>query len=253
MRIFAVYFNLDAASADMDSIFTDADRLAWFNGFRAAARGGEIPKEWSGAMLLGASFGAAAHQDALARHLKQSERGKASAAARVAKHGTSNPRANRKQDVNHGSATVLTGCEPRLNHIEYPVSSIEEPVTKNDNPISSNQEKTGRFAPPTEDQVREYCDERNNRVDPSAFIAYYESIGWVIGKHKMKSWKGAVQTWEKKDGFKPTQQPASEAASQKIQYELAYQESQQGKAAAALKERLQAIVDARKAQEQAGA
>lgn len=56
-----------------------------------------------------------------------------------------------------------------------------------------------RFTPPTADEVRAYCQERNNQVDPERFINFYESKGWMIGKNKMKDWKAAVRTWERKD------------------------------------------------------
>ena len=51
--------------------------------------------------------------------------------------------------------------------------------------------------PPTVEMVREYCQERNNSVDPEAFVSFYDSKGWMIGKNKMKDWKAAVRTWEK--------------------------------------------------------
>lgn len=54
-----------------------------------------------------------------------------------------------------------------------------------------------KFVPPTEAEVREYCEQRNNGVDASAFVNFYESKGWMIGKNKMKDWKAAVRTWER--------------------------------------------------------
>lgn len=53
-----------------------------------------------------------------------------------------------------------------------------------------------RFAPPTIEQVAEYCRQRKNNINAERFCAYYESIGWMVGKHKMKDWKQAVITWE---------------------------------------------------------
>lgn len=53
------------------------------------------------------------------------------------------------------------------------------------------------FVPPTVEEVREYCQERNNRIDPDSFVNFYESKGWLIGKNRMKDWKAAVRTWEK--------------------------------------------------------
>ena len=56
-----------------------------------------------------------------------------------------------------------------------------------------------RFTKPTLDEVRAYCQERNNKVDPESFIDFYESKGWKIGKDTMKDWKAAVRTWERRD------------------------------------------------------
>lgn len=54
-----------------------------------------------------------------------------------------------------------------------------------------------RFVPPTVDEVRAYCQDRQNGVDPQRFVDYYTSNGWMVGKNKMKDWKAAVRTWEK--------------------------------------------------------
>lgn len=61
---------------------------------------------------------------------------------------------------------------------------------------------TTRFQKPSVDEVREYCKERNNSVDPERFHAYYESNGWKVGKNPMKNWKSAIVTWEKGDNGK---------------------------------------------------
>lgn len=55
------------------------------------------------------------------------------------------------------------------------------------------------FSPPTVEEVRAYCTERGNSVDPEAFVDFYASKGWMIGKNKMKDWKAAVRTWEQGD------------------------------------------------------
>lgn len=55
-----------------------------------------------------------------------------------------------------------------------------------------------RFSPPTLEEVSQYCIERQNNVDPSRWIDHYTSNGWLVGKNKMKDWKAAVRTWEKK-------------------------------------------------------
>jgi predicted phage replisome organizer len=57
--------------------------------------------------------------------------------------------------------------------------------------------KNSRFVPPTLEEVRAYCNERNNQVDTERFIDFYSSKGWMVGKNKMKDWKACVRTWEK--------------------------------------------------------
>jgi len=53
------------------------------------------------------------------------------------------------------------------------------------------------------EEVKNYCNERNNNIDPEAFIDFYKSKNWYIGKNKMKDWKAAVRTWEKREKSKP--------------------------------------------------
>lgn len=60
--------------------------------------------------------------------------------------------------------------------------------------------KRKRFTPPTVEEVAAYCRERNNRIDSQTFVDFYASKGWVVGKSKMKDWKAAIRTWEKRDG-----------------------------------------------------
>ena len=50
--------------------------------------------------------------------------------------------------------------------------------------------------------MQEYIKSVGSKVDAEAFVAFYESKGWMIGKNKMKSWKSAIVTWEKRNGLK---------------------------------------------------
>lgn len=56
-----------------------------------------------------------------------------------------------------------------------------------------------QFIPPNVIEVRAYCNERKNHVDPQRFVDFYTSKGWMVGKTKMKDWRAAVRTWEKDD------------------------------------------------------
>lgn len=61
----------------------------------------------------------------------------------------------------------------------------------------SPQTPRKNFVKPTVEEVREYCLERKNNVNPEKFVDFYESKDWYIGKNKMKDWKAAVRTWER--------------------------------------------------------
>ena len=80
---------------------------------------------------------------------------------------------------------------------------------------SKKESSSGHFVPPSAKIVFEYCKERGNNVDAEKFVNYYESIGWVVGKAKMKDWKAAVRTWEKKDGFVYTEKKQEEKQNKK--------------------------------------
>ena len=64
-----------------------------------------------------------------------------------------------------------------------------------------------RFVKPTLEEVALYCKERRNAVSAQAFLSFYESNGWKVGKNAMKDWKAAVRTWEQRDDRKPSYQP----------------------------------------------
>lgn len=55
-----------------------------------------------------------------------------------------------------------------------------------------------KFEPPSVEEVRDYCQSRKgNTVDAQAFVDFYTSKGWMVGKNHMKDWKAAVRTWER--------------------------------------------------------
>lgn len=79
-------------------------------------------------------------------------------------------------------------------------NSVGIPVVYPDkNRIDKNRidNKQNRFVPPTLEEVANYCKERNNNIEPEAFIDFYESKGWMVGKNKMKDWKACIRNWER--------------------------------------------------------
>lgn len=86
---------------------------------------------------------------------------------------------------------------PMDNHADNPLDANKNDKNiKNDKNVK-NINNIGRFTPPDVDDVKAYCYERGNNVDAQAFVDFYSSKGWMVGKNKMKDWKAAVRTWER--------------------------------------------------------
>lgn len=89
--------------------------------------------------------------------------------------------------------------ENKREQTESNLPKEKEKDKEKENNKENNKEKSGRFTPPTIEQVKEYCQERGNAVDPDRWFNYYSSNGWKVGKNPMKDWKAAVRTWEIND------------------------------------------------------
>lgn len=102
-----------------------------------------------------------------------------------------------------GSKEILTRVITLVNN------PSKEKLTDNTNINITNTNLTDsnskvRFKKPTLDEVKNYCILRNNNIDAEAFIDFYESKNWQIGKNKMKDWKACVRTWERRETKKTT-------------------------------------------------
>lgn len=92
-----------------------------------------------------------------------------------------------------------------LSEDENNAYTLSKPVGIPSNGIPSigkdsiGKDRLDSSKPPTLDEVKAYCQERGNRVDPERFIDYYTANGWKVGKNPMKDWKAAVRTWERQD------------------------------------------------------
>lgn len=94
--------------------------------------------------------------------------------------------------------TVHGKPEPGKPLTENPtLLSTDLPMTEK--PSTSAVAYQPRFQKPTVDQVKAYCQERKNSINPEKWLAHYEANGWRVGKNPMKDWKAAVRTWEHSD------------------------------------------------------
>lgn len=82
-----------------------------------------------------------------------------------------------------------------VDHRESPPES-----ESNTNPNTNPNTKSARtqFVPPTLDEVKDYCAERNSPVDPVQFFEYFSEGNWKDSKgNPVRNWKQKLITWEK--------------------------------------------------------
>lgn len=110
-------------------------------------------------------------------------------------------------EVQPSANQVPTICQPNDNQMSSQYRLDKDSKDKN----SIEKEKAARFTPPSLSELSEYISEKGYQIDPQAFIDFYESKGWMIGKNKMKDWKAAVRTWVGRGNHteprKPEQKP----------------------------------------------
>ena len=94
----------------------------------------------------------------------------------------------------------INSINPPINLIKPPIntqSKVKESKVNKNKDINGTSPSIHKFNPPTIEEVKAYCSERNNCVDAEKWFDFYAAKGWMIGKNKMKDWQAAVRTWEK--------------------------------------------------------
>ena len=92
-------------------------------------------------------------------------------------------------------------------------------TSMNNTSINKKEIYKERFKKPTLEEVKEYCLERKNNIDPKKFYDFYEVNNWTDSKgNKVKSWKQKVITWE---GRQPKQKEVPEWFNKKLEIDNA--------------------------------
>ena len=95
---------------------------------------------------------------------------------------------------------VITGLIKRISLLEEDLrlkvmeTDIRLKVLEENNRLRKNLVK------PSKQDLWQYARDEldwQTGFDPDAWLAYYESKGWLIGKTPMKDWKAAVRTWHR--------------------------------------------------------
>ena len=86
---------------------------------------------------------------------------------------------------------------------------MQDKIRLEEKRVDKPKKPASRFTPPTQEEVFEYMQERDfsHRKESEAFVNFYESKGWLVGKSKMKDWKAAVRNWISRSNLPKTVKP----------------------------------------------
>ena len=65
--------------------------------------------------------------------------------------------------------------------------------------IKEKINKREKFEKPTIEEVKSYIQEKSLNVIAEAFIDYYDSNGWKVGKNQMKDWRATIRGWARRE------------------------------------------------------
>lgn len=167
-------------------LLTDADRGKLFSAIFAYSEEGVEPSFTGSLQLAFAFVQTALNRDAAAWEKTVQERRKAGS------------KGGKQRAANQAIASFASREEAsqanQTDTVPVPVpDTVPVPGRKSD-----PADKPPRFIPPSLEEVAAFCRERDNTVDPQAFVNFYAAKGWKIGNQKMVDWKAAVRTWESK-------------------------------------------------------
>lgn len=134
-----------------------------------------------------------------------SEAGKKGAAKRWGAQSNDNPATDSDSQAiapnGRAIGAINTPLAPNSENSNTETETNTETDTNNSPSIDGrvNNTRAKRFAPPTLDEVSAYRDEIGSPVDPQAFLDYYASNGWKVGKSQMKDWKATFRNWTRRE------------------------------------------------------
>lgn len=115
-------------------------------------------------------------------------------------NGKRNVKVESQTEPNEANESQIKPIEAKSSQTE-PIQEQEQDHEQehvHDQEHKSTRGKRARFVPPTVEEVRAYCEERNNGIDAEEFVNHYETSRWMRGKTPIQDWRACVRTWEQK-------------------------------------------------------
>ena len=113
------------------------------------------------------------------------------------------------ENPNEKTESEKTESENPTRENRHGKTESENPTLLNTNKQNTNKqntnkqntnknEKSKRFTIPTLEEIQNYCNERQNKINPEYFLDYYTARDWKFNNGgKMKDWKATIRNWER--------------------------------------------------------
>lgn len=122
------------------------------------------------------------------------------------------------ENPNEKTESGKTESENPTRENRHGKTESENPTLLNTNKLNTNKqntnkqntnenEKSKRFTIPTLEEIQNYCNERQNKINPEYFLDYYTARDWKFNNGgKMKDWKATIRNWERLEKNREQQQ-----------------------------------------------
>lgn len=189
-------FILYSSYEDKFNMLTEKDRGKLITALFAYVRGEDLSKELSPITQMAYAFITQQIAMDTAKYKEICEKRKANGllGGRPKKDNKPNGFNEKPKQANGLEENQMVFEKTKQNHNEY------ENDNENDNEYDN--EYDNEFVPPTLEEVKSFCEGRNNKIDAERFISFYKSKGWKVGNQPMTDWKSAVITWETRSSEK---------------------------------------------------
>ena len=178
-----IYFDFDERTEEL----TEAEKGRLLLAMLRYARTGEKPNLTGNERFCFSSFKADIDRDCEAYTAKVTNGIKGGRPAKEKPNVTENNL--KKPNVTENNLNVKNKKKNKKEDIKE--NTISDEIVEKKRPDFS-------FAPPTLEEIQDYCKERQSRVDPKAFFDYYTAGNWLDGRSQpVKNWKQKLITWEK--------------------------------------------------------
>lgn len=121
-------------------------------------------------------------------------------------NGKRGGKAESKPEATESKAEQTEANESKTEQADSKTKPIQEQEQDHDQEHEHDQDHKGtrgkrtRFVPPTPEEAQAYFLENGGtHIQAVRFKAYYDSIGWRVGKNPMKDWKAAARGWISRD------------------------------------------------------